>query len=248
MPSHGSTVLFILGGVGVVNERTPLSLLQLVDSALPTGTFSHSFGLETAVQEGQIKNEEELKIWLAQYIKGTLSPMEGQGVYLSFQLLVKGDLKGIRKVDHHLTLSRIPRESREGGIKIGKRYLYLLLELYPDFFLRSYQEEIRQSTCFGNAAIVHGGICVYLKFSLITAVESFLYMSVNSLVQNAVRVLSIGQTAGQKILLSLFPLIQSEAREIVESPVEVEELCNRNFIQEIHSMRHERLYSRLFMS
>ena len=231
-----------------MKQENYLSLFQLVDSAFPTGTFSHSFGLETAAQEGQLVHVENLRLWLTHYVKGTLSPMEGQGVLLAYQLLVEGDLEGLREVDYRLTLSRIARESREGGIKIGKRYLYLLLELYPDFPLKRYQEEIRQGTCFGNAAIVHGGICAYLKWSLKVSVESFLYMSVNSLVQNAIRVLSIGQTAGQKLLLSLLPLIEEEAREIVAHPVGLEELCNRNFVQEIESMRHERLYSRLFMS
>ena len=35
------------------SDYLPL-LLQLVDSAFPTGTFAHSLGLETYVQEGKI--------------------------------------------------------------------------------------------------------------------------------------------------------------------------------------------------
>ena len=35
-----------------------LALLQICDSSLPTGSFSHSFGLETYIQEEIVHNKE----------------------------------------------------------------------------------------------------------------------------------------------------------------------------------------------
>ena len=35
-----------------------LNLLQISDSNFPTGSFSHSFGLETFIQEGQVTNKD----------------------------------------------------------------------------------------------------------------------------------------------------------------------------------------------
>ena len=41
-----------------------LSLFQLCDTNLPTGGFSHSFGLETYIQEGQVHDQATFAKWL----------------------------------------------------------------------------------------------------------------------------------------------------------------------------------------
>ena len=64
-------------------------LFQLVDSAFPTGAFSHSFGLETAFQEKKIDKPIELYNWLKSYVSGSLAPTEGVVVYLTYQAIQK---------------------------------------------------------------------------------------------------------------------------------------------------------------
>ena len=41
-----------------------LPLAQLCDSALPTGAFSHSFGLETYICDGVVDGEVSFAAWL----------------------------------------------------------------------------------------------------------------------------------------------------------------------------------------
>jgi urease accessory protein len=41
-----------------------LSYVQLLDSALPIGGFSHSFGLETFVQHNKVTNIQELEVYI----------------------------------------------------------------------------------------------------------------------------------------------------------------------------------------
>jgi len=46
----------------------------------------------------------------------------------------------------------------------------------------------------------------------------------------------------------LLPLLEKEAENLVQQPPALEQLASGAPVQEIQAMRHERLYSRLFMS
>jgi urease accessory protein len=234
-----------------------LPLIQLIDSAFPTGIFSHSFGLETAILENRITNAKQLSEWLESYIIGSLVPIDGAAVFWAHHFVTQWMIdhcekersrENLRLLDHRLTLSRLARESREGGIKIGRRYLHIIQELYPDCGLKEYHDWILRGECYGNASIVHGWICVHLDQSQQIAVLSYLYSGINGLIQNAIRAMSIGQTGGQKVLKNLLHVICQETIHLVHDPPEPDQLFNQNIAQEICAMRHETLYSRLFMS
>jgi urease accessory protein len=49
------------------------TLMQLTDSALPTGAFSHSFGLEAYLESGQVHDERTLLVWLDGFLSTQLT-------------------------------------------------------------------------------------------------------------------------------------------------------------------------------
>ncbi|HKU11783.1 MAG TPA: urease accessory protein UreF [Sinomonas sp.] len=49
------------------------TLMQLTDSALPTGAFSHSFGLEAYLESGQVHDERTLLDWLDAFLSTQLT-------------------------------------------------------------------------------------------------------------------------------------------------------------------------------
>ncbi|WP_338552166.1 urease accessory UreF family protein [Paenibacillus sp. KS-LC4] len=236
-----------------------LQVAQLVDSAFPTGAFSHSFGLETYVQEERIRTIPDFLKWMDSYICGTVAPIEGTGVYWSaiwvpayLQQPEQQEREAIKAklldLSRRMTGTRLARESREGASKIGKRYLHTVQAVYPESLLGDYAAWIKQERGDANAAIVHGWICGYLQLTPHMAVLSFLYQTVNSMLQNVIRMWSLGQTDGQKIMTALFPLLEREAAAIAAKPLLPEQMYTANVMQEIAAMRHESLYSRLFMS
>ncbi|SFE40550.1 urease accessory protein [Paenibacillus algorifonticola] len=236
-----------------------LQVAQLVDSAFPTGAFSHSFGLETYVQEERIRTIPDFLAWMDSYIRGTVTPIEGTGVYWSaiwvpayLQQSEQREQEAIKAklldLSRRMTGTRLARESREGASKIGKRYLHTVQAVYPEAQLGDYAAWIKHERGDANAAIVHGWICAYLQLTPHMAVLSFLYQTVNSMLQNLIRMWSLGQTDGQKIMTALFPLLEREAAAITGEPLLPSEMYTANVMQEIAAMRHESLYSRLFMS
>lgn len=237
--------------------KNELFLYQLIDSAFPTGSFSHSFGLETALKENKINTSTDLLKWMESYISANLAVMEGAAVYIAYQLIQttvqnheipETVQKDLQRLDQKLTLRTLASESREGTIKIGRRYLNIVDALYPESGLEQYADWIKDGRCYGNPAVVHGWISAYLEVSADIAVFTHLYASVNNLLQSALRMTAAGQTDIQLILKELYPLIMEETEKVIEFSPDEDDLFNYAMAQEIEAMRHETLYSRLFMS
>ena len=94
--------------------------------------------------------------------------------------------------------------------------------------------------------LVFGFLCRRLGFPLHRAVQGLLYGNLVTCVNSSLRLMAIGQTAGQAIIARLLPLV-AHGWEIAKR-LEPEEAYACTPLAELMAMRHETLYSRLFMS
>jgi urease accessory protein len=223
-----------------------LAYVQLLDSALPIGSFSHSFGLETYVQEGRITNREQLSAFIASLIHSNLTRVEGLAIKGCYLALEQGDMDRLARLDRLVQAQRLARESREGLEKMGRRLFRLSTTLHPWIDFEPLKDALaRHNTC-GTLPVIHGYINYHLEIDLNDAVTGYLYSSVNMLAGSALRLMSLGQTDGQAIVTSMLPVIEREWNAV--SHMEPEQMHSFSFSQEIAAMNHETLYSRLFMS
>lgn len=223
-----------------------LSLFQLVDSNFPTGAFSHSYGLESYIQENIVHNPETFKEWLHVYLNEQLIYSDGLACHLVYQALEEKDYLKVWKMDRMLTVQNLPRETREGTQRMGERMLYLVENLYEFPILSIYRKRIQAKQSFGHPAIVFTMIAYYLEVPKPEAILLYLYSVIANLVQNAVRAIPLGQTAGQK-------MIHDFQRELVLSTEKIQQLNAEDFGivspgLELSQMKHERVNIRIFMS
>ena len=219
-----------------------LQHLQLLDSALPIGAFSHSFGLETLVQENQIQSAADLKRLCESALFGAWAPCD--------LMLVKANYEcknaQIWRLDRELHVARAASETRDGGRKIGKRLLQLARALYPQMDFAALTNAIETGECVGAFPTIYGWVCRELKVDLNEAATGFLFANVSSCVNNATRAMRLGQTEGQQIIAALLPRIEAAWLRVAgNSP---DDWASQTPQLEIAQMRHARLYSRLFMS
>lgn len=230
-----------------MNETTRLlAMQQLLDSALPIGGFSHSFGLETLVQNGRLRSAAALYDYI--------SAMLLQGWATSDVLLVKAvyrdaplsDWERLWAAERRIHLQRLSAESRSGTEKMGRRLLQLAAKLYPSFDWGPLTAAVSNGSCSGTHPLTFGYSCYRLDISREAAMTGYLYTCIVHCVNSALRLMSIGQTEGQVLIARLTPLID-EAIGIAEG-LEPEEAYTNMPMAELAMMGHERLYSRLFMS
>ncbi|GAA0133920.1 urease accessory protein UreF [Paenibacillus sp. YSY-4.3] len=223
-----------------------LSLFQLCDSNFPTGAFSHSFGLESYIQEDKVHNQETFFEWLKVYLHEQLVYSDGLASRLVYEALMDGDLQQIWQLDHLLTVQNLPRETREGTQMIGSRMLKLTESIYGLPILSQYKEEIKNKNAFGHPAIVFSMVAYGLSVTKQDTILYYLYSAISSQVQNAVRAIPLGQTAGQMISHQFIPEITQAVDRIMELTKDDFGIVSPGI--ELSQMKHERVNIRIFMS
>ncbi|SLK02384.1 urease accessory protein UreF [Arthrobacter sp. P2b] len=217
-----------------------LALQQLVDSALPTGAFAHSLGFETYVDAGVVRDEASFGVWLGAFISQSLSYSDG----LAIRFLYEG--VDLEELDALLSASLLPRQVREASVKMGLRLLEIGGEVFPSDELASYRELVTGGRAAGHQPLAFAVVARSLGVPLPEALAAYLFATVTSLTQNAVRAIPLGQNAGQRLL-------RQAADDVAAAVERIAHLTPDDFGAvtpglEISQMRHERQRARMFMS
>ncbi|NUP73603.1 MAG: urease accessory protein UreF [Sinomonas sp.] len=230
------------------------ALLQLTDSALPTGAFSHSFGLEAYLESGEVHDETTLLAWLEGFLATQLTHTDAIAVRRASRTAEVGlggaDLGelggGLEALDAELTALLVPMQIRAASLKMGRRLLEIARDSFPSAGVGAYAKAVAERRCDGHYAIAFALAGAGQGLGEETLVEAYLYSTLTSLTYNAVRAIPLGQLAGQRVLTAL--------RAKVPAAVERSRTADpRHFgaaapALEIHQMRHEHQRARMFMS
>lgn len=229
------------------------ALLQLTDSALPTGAFSHSFGLEPYLDRSEVTDEHTLLMWLEGYLSTQLTFTDAvaarRACRLAAALLEQpggAALAGLQELDAELGALLIPRQLREASLRMGRRLLEIARESFPSPAVDAYAEAVAAGDCQGHFVLAFALAAHGLGFDEDTVVEAHLSAALTSLAYNAVRAIPLGQLSGQRVLAG----VRARVPAAVERSRTAEE---RHFgsaapALEIHQMRHEHQRARMFAS
>jgi urease accessory protein len=223
-----------------------LSLLHFADSALPTGGYAHSFGLERACQAGLVRDRHGLERFLLTHIEGAAGPCDATAAAGTLRAIARDDVPACHALDAELEAMKVVREFREGSRQMGRQTLRVAAALTGEGRLAAYLAEVDARRAPGHHAVAFGMTAGVLGWEPVAAATAFLYSTTALLVGAALRLLPMGQLEGQSVLWSLHEVIERVAREAAERAPD--DLWSFTPGQDIQGMLHERMDARLFRS
>ena len=223
-----------------------LSALQLGDSFFPSSAFAYSWGLETYVSEGRVKDRNRLMDFVRSYLTGLVKRCDCIFVKLSYELSKSGDIENLIRIDRLLHSMKPAREIRDGSLQTGRQLLQVILSLYESTLLASVLERIKKKEMHGHQPIIFGMVCPVMGIPLESAIPVYLYSIVSSITSAGVRLIPLGHTDAQRTINGMKPLIMKISEEV--KCLGESDIHSFAHALEIGAMRHERLATRLFKS
>jgi urease accessory protein len=225
----------------IINSTNFLWLLQLASPALPVGAYSYSEGLETLTEYGVITCHDTLMHWLTAELEYGAIRLEAAVIVRVYEALQNQDFEALTRWNMWLTAVRDTEELRNSSLQMGRSLIQLLEKLQPDIKIFSHKVGAK---C--NYAVAFGIATAYWHIDIKAALLGYLHSWVSNLVTAGVKLIPLGQTAGQQLLLNLQPLITSAVDAVLK--LEDDGLSCCSWGVSLASMQHETLYTRLFRS
>lgn len=211
-------------------------LLQLVSVGLPVGGFAYSRGLETAVERGWVCDRASARDWVEGLFDHSVTRLDAPLVARLHDAWSEGDLAEVHPwvtlADASRETDELQRESRAMGGALTRLLVDLALDV-PDAALaaRSYV-----------GAFALGAM--RLGVGRADAVRGFLFAWLEAGVVATVKLVPLGQTDGQRMLLALGARLDEATDAVLALPDEDVGALVPGFAlaSALHETQHTRLY------
>jgi urease accessory protein len=226
-------------------DLTPESLLrlqQLTSPVLPVGAYSYSEGLELLVETGTIANAAALQSWLAHELTIGSQTLDGAIVCRAYQAIVTSQLDQLLRWNQWWSAARETQELRLQSWQMGRSLARLLGALDPTMQPWLTQLPPQQS----NWAIVFGAAVAHWQIDLRAALLAYFQSWVGNLIGAGVKLIPLGQTQGQQLLLEFQNLIPATGDRVMQ--LQDDQLRSCSWGLAIASSQHELQQVRLFQS
>jgi urease accessory protein len=218
-------------------------VLQLADSAFPTGGFAHSAGLEAAAALGEVGGAAGLRGFCAEALWQV-----GLGAlpFVRAAHGAAGDLAVLGALDARCHAFLSSHVANRGSRTQGRAFAATVARVFPRPALVALDEALRAKALHGHLAPVFGAALAALEVEVAEAQRLFLHQSLRGVTSAAVRLGLAGPHEAQRMQHELAPLADEVLARCGAIPVE--DAAQPAPLLDLFGATHDRLYARLFQS
>lgn len=218
-------------------------LLRLASPTLPVGAYSYSQGLEWAVESGEVRDVASARTWIEDALRFSMARFEAPLWWRFYHAWRASDHAAVLRWNDCFLAARETAELHAETIQMGYSLQRLLAEL-GEFSAadRTPLDEIEQPSYPAVAAFAAAA----WRIPPAAALLAYGWSWVENQVLAAMKLVPLGQVAGQQLLTALMPALQSAME--TASTTEDEALSNFAPGLALASSLHETQYTRLFRS
>jgi urease accessory protein len=230
----------------MLTDQSLLRILQLTDSTFPTGAFAHSFGLETYVARGIIRTVTTLEEFITHTLLNAIASSDG--VACVAMMRAGPDWQDlVQRLDGRLSAMKVVTESRQASRALGTRFLRTTTALFSLPRATNYLSAVDAATLYGHISLAYGLVCHDLDLPVSPALVAWFRHYCASMVSVGVRLIPLGQTAGQELLARLGAPIRDAVALALER--DVDDMASFAPGQELAGIMHrDVLTTRLYIS
>ncbi len=239
--------------MGGADETRPadtslLAMLQLADTAFPSGAYTLSGGLETLIDEGIVRDAAGMAGCVRALLLGRLARGDLTAFIAAHRAASErpADVATIVAIDRRLEASKLAAEERQGSRRVGRRIATEALRLVPSPALVAFLDAIDDGSTPGAAAVAHGVAAAALEIPERQAALAATHAQALGLLGVGVRLGTIGHGDQQRLL--------RDAREVIARAVDVAQATDWRALTpfapglDVAMARHETALGRLFAS
>jgi urease accessory protein len=229
-----------------ITEPGLFRLMAWLSPGFPVGGYTYSHGLEFAVEADLVSDAPTLTDWVASVITHGAGRLDGQLFAIAWQAVTDGDDNRLAWAVERADAMRGTSEMALESVAQGEAFFKTVREAWPDPRLERWADELavldRRPPYAVAVAVAAGAYGIPLR----PALTAYLHAFAANLVSAGLRLLPIGQTAGQRALAKLAAIVEAAVEAAIVR--DVEDLGAATAVVDWASMRHETQYTRLFRS
>ena len=210
-----------------INHHDVMILQNWFSAVFPIGAFSYSHGLEMAIQDGRIIDQDSLYDWI--------SSLLSHGTGRNDAIMIKSAHEGLPELNELCLALSASKERYLETTELGNAFCRV--------FNASYDSNLVEGLAYPVAV---GMASRTLGLNVKLTIQSYLQAFASNLISVGIRTIPIGQQSGQDCLLRLYPVIEGVATASISATLD--DIGGAVFHGDLMAMKHENIIPRIYRS